>query len=109
MLYAITVYLFRAAQSWDVHTIWYFYAIMFLQGVMSSTGWPGVVAAYGSWVGEGTVMGVWQSNPFFGKYYWKTNCCGLSGLWLGKFIRPPWLLILGGLRLIVFLFLVPHV
>ena len=40
ILYAITVYLFGAAQTWHIHSIWYFYAIMFLQGVMSSPGQP---------------------------------------------------------------------
>ena len=36
---------------------------------MSSTGWPGVLAAFGGWVGQsyrGLVMGVWQSNAFVG-------------------------------------------
>ena len=36
---------------------------------MSSTGWPGVVAGFGAWVGpssRGLVMGFWQSNAFVG-------------------------------------------
>ena len=36
-----------------------------LQGMLSSAGWPGVLAAFGPWVGEaarGTVMGVWSTN-----------------------------------------------
>ena len=109
ILYAVTVYLFGAAQSWGVHSIWYFYAVMFLQGIMSSTGWPGVVAAYGNWVGEGsrgTVMGIWQSNAFVG------NIIGRQ--LAGDFLDYGWgnsfallALILGGLGLVVFLFLVP--
>ena len=61
VIYAMTVYSFGAAQWWNIHSIWYFYAIMFLQGVMSSTGWPGLVAAIGNWVEEGsrgTMMGI---------------------------------------------------
>ena len=84
ILYAITVYLFGAGQSWGIRNIWYYYVIMGLQvGAVRGTSriwrrlsvpglyeWvAGVVAGFGAWVGpssRGLVMGFWQSNAFVG-------------------------------------------
>ena len=41
----------------------------YLQGCLASTGWPGVMAGFGPWVGQsarGFIMGVWQSNAYVG-------------------------------------------
>ena len=65
LLYAVTVYLFGAGQSWGIRSIWYYYVIMALQGALSSTGWPGVVAGFGPWLGHsarGTLMGIWSTK-----------------------------------------------
>ena len=81
-----------------------------LQGVMSSTGWPGVVAAFGPWLGQsarGTLMGIWSTNAFVG------NIIGRS--LTGDFLQYGWgnsfillALILGILGLLTWLLLVSH-
>ena len=77
---------------------------------MSSTGWPGVVAAFGPWIGQssrGLVMGFWQSNAFVG------NIIGRQ--LAGDFLEYGWgssfmylALILGIVGVITYFFLVPH-
>ena len=110
LLYGVTVYLFGVAQAWGIHSIWYFYAAMFLQGALSSTGWPGVVAAYGNWVGEGTrgtLMGVWTSNAFVGNILGRELAGDFLGYgWGNSFALLA--LIIGVSGFVVFLFLVPN-
>ena len=36
ILYAVTVYLFGAGQSWGVRSIWYYYLVMGLQVTLST-------------------------------------------------------------------------
>ena len=110
LLYAVTVYLFGAGQSWGIRSIWYYYVIMALQGALSSTGWPGVVAGFGPWLGHsarGTLMGIWSTNAFVG------NIIGRS--LTGDFLEYGWgnsfillALILAILGLLTLLFLVSH-
>ena len=85
ILYAISCYMFGVGRNWGIHNIWYYYIIMgiqvgniltllsmshpSLQGCLASTGWPGVMAGFGPWVGQsarGFIMGVWQSNAYVG-------------------------------------------
>ena len=77
---------------------------------MSSTGWPGVVAGFGPWLGQsarGTLMGIWSTNAFVG------NIIGRS--LTGDFLKYGWgnsfillALILGILGLLTWLLLVSH-
>ena len=77
---------------------------------MSSTGWPGVVAGFGPWLGQsarGTLMGIWSTNAFVG------NIIGRS--LAGDFLEYGWgnsfillALILGILGLLTWLLLVSH-
>ena len=40
ILYAVTVYLFGAGQSWGVRSIWYYYLVMALQVTLSIINYP---------------------------------------------------------------------
>ena len=77
---------------------------------MSSTGWPGVVAGFGPWLGQsarGTLMGIWSTNAFVG------NIIGRS--LAGDFLEYGWgnsfillALILGILGMLTWFLLVSH-
>ena len=77
---------------------------------MSSTGWPGVVAGFGPWLGQsarGTLMGIWSTNAFVG------NIIGRS--LAGDFLEYGWgnsfillALILGILGILTWFLLVSH-
>ncbi|KAK6174017.1 hypothetical protein SNE40_017369 [Patella caerulea] len=102
--------LFGLGYFWNIHSLAFFIIVQAAAGFFQSTGWPAVVACVGNWYGKGRrglIMGIWNSHTSVG------NILGsiipgifVSYAWGWSFIVPG--LIIGGLGILVFLFLVPH-
>ncbi|ELU16613.1 hypothetical protein CAPTEDRAFT_151589 [Capitella teleta] len=102
--------LFGVGYFKSIHSLSFYVSMQVFAGLFSATGWPSVVACMGSWYGKGNrglIMGLWNSHTSFGNILgsviaglFVTNAWGLS------FIVPG--LIIGGLGILVFFFLVPE-
>lgn len=94
----------------EMHHISYFIVIQIFVGIFESTGWPGIVAVMGNWLGiqnRGLVMGIWNSHTSVG------NILGtaIPAIWAvrGKpwswaFLVPAFVMIVMGI--VIFFFLV---
>ncbi|XP_071441934.1 glucose-6-phosphate exchanger SLC37A2 isoform X2 [Hetaerina americana] len=106
----VFIYLFGIAHSYGIHSLWYFIIIQILGGIVQTTGWPGVVTCMGNWFGKGKrglIMGVWNSHTSMGNI--------LGSLIAAAYVESDWglsfyvpSLIMGGLGLLLFLFLVTN-
>lgn len=101
---------FGLGYFYDIHEYYYYIAMQIVGGVFQATGWPGVVACVGNWFGKGKrglIMGVWNAHTSVGNM--------LGSVIAGAFVETNWGLsfvvpgiIIGGMGVLVFLFLVPH-
>jgi len=99
---------FGLGYFWKFHNFAYFVTIQVFSGFFQSSGWPSVVECVGNWFGKGRrglIMGIWNSHTSVG------NILGsaIAGVWASSewgysFIVPG--CIIGGMAIIVFLFLV---
>ena len=102
-------FFFGFAHIANIHSIWYFIFVQLACGMFQSTGWPGVVTVMANWFGKGKkglIMGLWNSHTSFGNI--------LGSLVAGYFVNHHWGfsfmapgIILAGMGIFVFYFLVP--
>ncbi|GFR64303.1 sugar phosphate exchanger 2 [Elysia marginata] len=101
---------FGLGYFYNIHSYYYYIAMQIIGGVFQASGWPGVVACVGNWFGKGKrglIMGVWNAHTSVGNM--------LGSVIAGAFVETNWGLsfvvpgvIIGGMGILVFLFLVPH-
>lgn len=101
-------FLFGAAKSWNIHSMWYFVLVQVLGGIVQTTGWPGVVTLMARWFGRskrGLIFGIWNSHTSVGNI--------LGTLIAAHFVESNWMLsftvpgaIMAGLGFVMFLFIV---
>ncbi|XP_011499610.1 PREDICTED: sugar phosphate exchanger 2 isoform X2 [Ceratosolen solmsi marchali] len=106
----IFTYLFGIARSYNIHNLWYFIFIQGINGILQTSGWPGVVTVVGNWFGKGKrglIFGIWNSHTSLGNI--------LGSLIAAEFVEKDWGLsfmvpgvIMGISGFIIFLFLVPN-
>ena len=108
----VFVSLFGMAYFWDVHDVWYFYRVQIAAGLLSSTGWPSVVAIVGNWFGKskrGLIMGVWNAHTSVGNIMGSMVAAAvLSWGWGYSFLIPGALMIFTGILMFLFLTVQPE-
>ncbi|ESO99923.1 hypothetical protein LOTGIDRAFT_213082 [Lottia gigantea] len=102
--------LFGMGYFWNIHALAFYICVQIASGFFQSTGWPAVVACVGNWYGKGRrglIMGIWNSHTSVGNILGAViPAIFVKTAWGWSFIVPG--MIIGGLGILVFLFLVPH-
>ncbi|KAG1658428.1 hypothetical protein FOA52_009610 [Chlamydomonas sp. UWO 241] len=102
--------MFGCGYFWDMHFYPYYIIVSVLAGLFQSTGWPSVVSIVANWSGKGKrglTMGIWNAHTSLGNILGTVVAAAmLSQGWGWSFIVPG--LIMIGLSLLIFLFLVVH-
>lgn len=65
----VCVCLFGFGYWWNVHSFWYYFIVQIMTGLLSSIGWPVVVAIVANWFGKtkrGLIMGIWNAHGSVG-------------------------------------------
>ncbi|MCO5576151.1 hypothetical protein L7F22_029959 [Adiantum nelumboides] len=92
------VCLFGFGYVWDIHSFWYYFIIQVITGLLSSIGWPVVVAIVTNWFGEtkrGLLMGVWNAHTSVGNIVGSIiAAAALRYGWGWSFLFPGLLLIM---------------
>ncbi|XP_069115639.1 glucose-6-phosphate exchanger SLC37A2-like isoform X2 [Argopecten irradians] len=100
---------FGMGYFWNIHNIGFYIAIQVVGGMFQSTGWPAVVACMGNWYGKGKrglIMGIWNSHTSVGNILGSLIAGAfVNGAWGWSFVLPG--IIIAGLGVLVFVFLVP--
>lgn len=63
------VCLFGFGYWWNIHSFWYYFIVQVMTGLLSSIGWPVVVAIVANWFGKakrGLIMGIWNAHGSVG-------------------------------------------
>ncbi|XP_078265886.1 glucose-6-phosphate exchanger SLC37A1-like [Rhinoraja longicauda] len=102
--------LFGMGYFYNIHNLQYYIFIQVANGLVQTTGWPGVVTCIGNWFGKGRrglIMGLWNSHTSVG------NILGsliagrwVSGSWGWSFLVPG--IIVATMGIVCFLFLIEH-
>jgi len=113
---ALLTIAFGLGHVFKIHSLAYFIVIQVCCGIFQSSGWPGVVATMGNWFGKGKrglIMGVWNAHTSLGNILGGLIASAFlkeyyvdKGYWFWSFFYPG--LIIFGMAVIVFFFLVPH-
>lgn len=100
---------FGLAKILHIHSYAYFVFCELVNGLAQSTGYPALIACMGNWFGfgkRGFVLALWNSNSSIGSI--------LGSVVAGSFVDSDWslsfivpALIMSGVTLLVFMFLVP--
>ncbi|XP_013384471.1 glucose-6-phosphate exchanger SLC37A2 isoform X1 [Lingula anatina] len=109
ILTGILTALFGMGYFWNIHLLIFYLTVQIITGLFQSTGWPSVVATVGNWFGKGKrgfIMGVWNSHTSVGNILGSVIAAAfVNYAWGWSFVVPG--LIIGGLGIVVFFFLVP--
>lgn len=93
---------------WNIHSFSYYFAVQVVTGLLSSTGWPAVVAIVANWCGKterGLVMGIWNAHTSVGNIAGSVVAAAVIQYgWGWSFVFPGFAIMICGL--LVFLFLV---
>ena len=92
----------------QIHSFAFYVVAQVLNGLVQTTGWPGVVTCVGNWFGKskrGLIMGIWNSHTSFGNIIGSAIASAfVSTAWGLSFIIPGCIIALFGI--ITFLILV---
>ncbi|KAM7534117.1 hypothetical protein Aperf_G00000108316 [Anoplocephala perfoliata] len=110
ILSGLTTAAFGIAYFADIHSLWFFFLVQTLAGLVQSSGWPAVVTCMGNWFGKskrGLILGCWNSHVSLG------NIMGgvIAGIfvdyaWGWSFFVPGAIVAFSGI--LAYLFLVPY-
>ncbi|KAM9364403.1 glucose-6-phosphate exchanger SLC37A1 isoform 2-T2 [Pholidichthys leucotaenia] len=102
--------LFGLGYIYSIHSLGFYVFVQVANGLVQTTGWPSVVTCIGNWFGKGRrglIMGLWNSHTSVGNI--------LGSLIAGYFVSSNWGLsfivpglIIAGMGVVCFLFLVEH-
>lgn len=92
----------------QIHSFTFYIVAQVLNGLVQTTGWPGVVTCVGNWFGKskrGLIMGIWNSHTSFGNIIGSAIAAAfVSSAWGLSFIIPG--CIIASFGIITFLVLV---
>lgn len=105
------VCLFGCGYLWDIHSFWYYFIIQVITGLLSSIGWPVVVAIVANWFGKakkGLIMGIWNAHASVGNIVGSiVAAAALRFGWGWSFLFPGISLIMCALLIYCFLIVDP--
>ncbi|KAH7306234.1 hypothetical protein KP509_22G002800 [Ceratopteris richardii] len=104
------VCLFGFGYFWNIHSFWYYFTVQVITGLLSSIGWPVVVAIVANWfekTNRGLIMGVWNAHASIGNIVGSVVAAAVLRFgWGWSFLLPGISLML--CALVVYCFLVAH-
>lgn len=89
--------LFGLGYSLNIHVFTYYFLVQCINGIVQSSGWPGVVTLVANWFGEGRrglIMGIWNSHTSLGNITGSLLAAAfVTSDWMLSFVLPGALII----------------
>jgi len=97
--------LFGIGYSLNIHVFTYYFLIQTINGIVQSSGWPGVVTLVANWFGEGRrglIMGIWNSHTSLGNITGSLLAAAfVTSDWMLSFVLPGVLIITVGFLVLI--------